>query len=356
MARIAVLGGGLAGLVAAHRLARANHRVIVLEAADRFGGQLHTEHSAGYVVEHGAEGFVARSEVVPKLARELGVIAQLVGQELTRSLGYRQGALHELSPGEAASFLGFQVAREDLGQGIRTFQKGMGSLIDALLRKLASDVELRLGQRVTQLDRRARGYQLRNADGNALQADRVIVASSARSAGELLAPVVGPAATELTAATTLSNVSVSLAFARDAIAHPLDATGFVIAAEDQLHGVRACTFTSSKFAQRAPEDSVSLRVFFRPDARELKMLPDSTYVIRALEVIARVLQPKSPPLHSWVARWPDALPVFDPASKQLVSALEAALRGSGIALAGSAYHGAGIDAAVRSGMSVAERL
>jgi oxygen-dependent protoporphyrinogen oxidase len=355
MARVVVIGGGLAGLTAALRLARMRHRVLVIDAAPRFGGQLHTLRDAGHVIELGAEGFVARSEAVPRLARELGIASELRGQVTVRTLGYKAGALHELAPGEAAGFLGFQVAREDLGAGIRTFREGMGQLVRALEQALASNVELRPSFAAHGVERRARGYEIRGEEGVALSAERVVIAGSLRGAAEVLQPILGETALEFRA-TTVSSVTVSLAYERAAIAHELDATGIVIASEDQLHGARACTFTSSKFAGRAPPGEVSLRVFMRPDAREQKILTDGEYIDRARAVLARVLALEVAPLRSWISRWSDALPVFDPASKQAVASLEAALRGSGIALAGSAYHGAGIDAAVRSGWSVHERF
>lgn len=356
MARIVVIGGGLAGLCAAHKLTRMRHSVLVVEAEPRWGGQIQTETRAGYVVELGAEGYVARSEAIPKLARELGVEGELVGQVETRSLGYRGGALHVLEPGESASFLGFQVAKGDLGQGIRTLKSGMGALIDALAGKLAGTVELRSGFRVQHIERRARGYAVHAEGGASVHADRVVVATSARAAATVLSPVVGSAAQDLSHVTANSSVNVSLAYPREAIAHALDATGCVIANEDQLHGVRACVFASSKFAGRAPEGFANLRVFFRPDPRELKMLADATYVQRAREVLERLLGALPAPLHSWVARWPDALPVFDDVSKRIIGDLEIALKGSGIALASSAFHGTGVDGAVRSGLSIDQRL
>jgi oxygen-dependent protoporphyrinogen oxidase len=356
MARIAIVGGGLAGLCAAHKLARMQHRVIILESATRLGGQIHTERSHDFVIELGAEGYVARSQAIPKLARELGIEAELVGQEHTESLGYRAGQLQRLEPGESANFLGFQVPKADLGAGIRSLRGGMGALIHALEQRLASAVEMRTGFHVRQLERNARGFELRGQNGSALSADRVVVATNARAAVPLLGPVVGPAALELAHVTVHSSVNVSMAFPRSAISHPLDATGFVIATEDQLHGARACVFASSKFAGRAPADSANLRVFFRPDPQELKLLTDAAYTARALEVLERVLGPTGSPIRSWVARWPDALPVFDPASKERLTALETALKGSGIAVAGSAFHGSGIDAAVQSGLLVDQRL
>jgi oxygen-dependent protoporphyrinogen oxidase len=356
MARVVVFGGGLGGHTAAYRLARARQKVLVVEAGPRLGGQLHSLREHGYVIELGAEGFVARSEAVPKLAHAVGVGDSLVGQLTLRSLGYQAGALKELAPGEAGSLLGFQVARDDLGAGIRTFRKGMGELIDGLAQRLSSEVEIRTGFGVKQIERRAHGYELRTRDGVAVQGERLVIATSARAASELLAPVLGTGALDPEQAKTQSSVTVSLAYPRSAIAHPLDATGFVIATADQWHGARACTFTSSKFEGRAAEDRVSLRVFMRPDPRELKTLTDAAYGERAAEVVARVLGASGAPERSWVSRWPDALPIFDAGYQQAIAKLEVALKGSRIALAGSAFHGSGIDAAVRSAWSVDERL
>ena len=356
MARIAIVGGGLAGLCAAYTLSRARHSVLVLEAEARLGGQIHTARSDGFVAELGAEGYVARSDALPKLARELGEETELVGQVEQRSLGYRSGQLQELAPGESAAFLGFQVAKSDLGEGIRTLRAGMAQLVEALEQNLASRVEMRLGFELQQVERRAKGFTLRASDGTSLTADKLVIATSARAAAPLLGPQIGPAALDLSQVTAHSSVNVSLAFPRAAIAHPLDATGVVFAQEDQLHGCRACVFASSKFAHRAPEGHVNLRVFFRPDPRELKMLSDAEYKERALQVLARVVGPTVPAERSWVARWPEALPVFDAQSKQILQALETALKGSGIAVAGSAFHGSGIDAAVRSGLSIDKRL
>ena len=54
-----------------------------------------------------------------------------------------------------------------------------------------------------------------------------------------------------------------------------------------------------------------------------------------------------------MSRWPDALPVFTDGYQAVVAAAEAALAPHAIVLAGSAFHGAGIDAAVRSGDAAA---
>jgi protoporphyrinogen/coproporphyrinogen III oxidase len=343
--RIAVIGGGLAGLVVAYRRAAAGDRVVLFEAEPRLGGQLFTERTAGFVLEHGAEGFVAGSEVVRVLASDLGIESDLTGQRVTRSYGFDGRTLAELKPGEAGELLGFQVARRELGKGIGSFLNGMGELSDALAGKLL-DVDVRLGVGVTRLEASEAAWRVEHAAG-ADQADVVVVATSAALASRILEPAFGASARELAGAATLSSVTVSLAYARSAVDHPLDGTGFVVAEAAQEEGFRACTFVSSKLPGRAPADRALLRVFFRP-AESDRALSDADWSARAERCLARALHLRTSFDRAWVSRWPNALPVFDDAHRERVAALEAALRGRGVALAGSAFHGSGIDAAVKS--------
>ena len=347
MARVVVIGGGVAGLSLALWRAKAGDRVTLCEAGAELGGQLSTVREAGFIVEQGAEGFVAGSAAVAALAEEVGVATRVVSQLVTTSFGFDGAALHALGPGEAAQFLGFQVARRDLGQGIRAFQSGMAELIEALAHALGPIADVRVRTSVKGLTRQGGGLELSATSGR-LEADRVYVATGARAAAALLSPELGGVAEALASAVVASSVTVSLAYPRAGVAHPLDGTGFVVAEAAQEQGLRACTFTSSKLPGRAPPDHALLRVFFRPTVAELATLDDAAWVARAEHGLARALSLRVPAEHAWVARWADALPVFDAVHEARVVALEAALAGSGIALAGAAFHGPGIDAALRS--------
>jgi oxygen-dependent protoporphyrinogen oxidase len=73
-----VIGGGIAGLTVALRLAQAGHQVTLLEATDRLGGQLAPQHLAGVDLDAGAESFATRGTAVTALIDELGLAADVV--------------------------------------------------------------------------------------------------------------------------------------------------------------------------------------------------------------------------------------------------------------------------------------
>jgi protoporphyrinogen/coproporphyrinogen III oxidase len=352
--RIAIIGGGLTGLAVALRRSLAGDRVTLFEAGERWGGQLHTVVESGYVVEQGAEGFVASSRAVPELAAEVGVAERIVGQLVERSFGWDGTSLVALGPGEAARFLGFQVPSRELGRGIRAFVLGMGELVAALVRGVSADVELRTATPVATVRARPGEVELELEGGARASFERVVVATSARVASGLLVSTV-TAAGALYDAKTLSSVTVSLAYPRSAVAHPLDGTGFVVAESAQRDGLRACTFTSSKLPGRAPSDRALLRAFYRPLPVDAA-LTDEDWSRRSASALAGILGIEGPPEQSWVARWDRALPVHDERHAERVRAVEPTLQSLGIWLAGSAFHGSGIDAALRSAARVAEDL
>lgn len=69
-----VVGAGYAGLTAARRLAQAGRAVVVLEARDRVGGRIWTQHLAdGSPVDRGGAWFAPKHDAAFALAREVGV-------------------------------------------------------------------------------------------------------------------------------------------------------------------------------------------------------------------------------------------------------------------------------------------
>ncbi|GAA2083002.1 protoporphyrinogen oxidase [Streptomyces albiaxialis] len=72
--RVLVIGGGISGLAAAHRLVTEGARVTLLDASARLGGKLHAGSVAGAAaVDLGAESMLARRPEAVGLAREVGL-------------------------------------------------------------------------------------------------------------------------------------------------------------------------------------------------------------------------------------------------------------------------------------------
>ena len=75
---IAILGGGITGLTAAHRLTQLGHRVRLFEQSARLGGAIRTERTPeGWLIEAGPNS-LQETPAVAALIAELGLTAELV--------------------------------------------------------------------------------------------------------------------------------------------------------------------------------------------------------------------------------------------------------------------------------------
>jgi len=352
--QVAVVGGGLAGLVAADALVSRGVAVTLFESAPAFGGQVRTEREDGFLIEHGAEGFPARRAAVRELCTRLGVADRLIPQRTNRALVLRDGSLGELAEGEAVRLLGMQVDPADLGSGLVTLQDGLGTLVTALVHRLSVSATLRLDWPVHSVDWEDGGWTLNGVGLSRFRAGAVVLALPAEQSASLLTPLVGPVP-GLASLPHVSSVTVSLAFRRSDVGHPLEASGFVVASPDQ-NGLRACVFCSTKLSGRAPPGAELVRAFFRPEAEELKQ-PDGHWVEKATRALEAPLSLSGGPLQSWVSRWPDALPQYPSGHAETIAELRRDLQSfGGLELAGSAVDQGGVAGAVRSGQAAADRV
>ncbi|MCE5267702.1 MAG: protoporphyrinogen oxidase, partial [Planctomycetaceae bacterium] len=78
--RVAVIGGGIAGLAAAHRVVELDPdcEVTLFEAGTRLGGVVSTVHEDGFEVEQSADNFITTSPWGIDLCKRLGLGEQLV--------------------------------------------------------------------------------------------------------------------------------------------------------------------------------------------------------------------------------------------------------------------------------------
>lgn len=96
---IVVIGGGIAGLAAAHRLLAEGLRVTLLEAGPRLGGKLRSGELAGLRVDLGAESVLARRPEALELARAVGLGDALQPPATATARLWTRGELRPLPTG-----------------------------------------------------------------------------------------------------------------------------------------------------------------------------------------------------------------------------------------------------------------
>ncbi|MFH9003222.1 protoporphyrinogen oxidase [Streptomyces afghaniensis] len=127
--QVVVIGAGIAGLAAAHRLLERGARVTVLEASDRVGGKLLPGEIAGARVDLGAESMLARRPEAVALAREVGLADRLQPPATATASIWTRGALRPMPKGHVMGVPGTAAALS-------------GVLSDEGLARIGRDAEL----------------------------------------------------------------------------------------------------------------------------------------------------------------------------------------------------------------------
>ncbi|HUG55514.1 MAG TPA: hypothetical protein VMJ92_00420, partial [Candidatus Limnocylindrales bacterium] len=148
-------------------------------------------------------------------------------------------------------------------------------------------------------------------------------------------------------------VAVSLAYDARQLPGPLRGHDFVVA-EGALP-LAACTWTSAKWPDRAPDGYVLLRATIRAD--DLLAAGDDVLAEAAHGALARAMRIEGRPVFARIARWERAMPRYTVGHLERLARIEAALRPfPGLVLAGAAYRGTGLPDCVAQGQAAAETL
>lgn len=462
MKRIVVIGGGISGLAAAHRLwelgrERNLHlQITVLEASPRLGGLIETEQRQEFLLEGGPDAFLSEKPWAVELCRRLGMEKELIptNEGTRRSFIVWKGKMELLPEGfylvapvgwkalrdcplldwvgklrvacepfiprrsgggdeSVASFirrrLGVQVLErivqpmvggiyaadleklsvqaalpkfyrmeQEQGSILRALKKGstagaekasgprygmfmaprfgMTRLVEVLTRRML-EVELKTNHPAVGMERSGRNWTVRSRQGAAFQAEGVCVALPAHHAASLLNKTAPALARELESIPYESVATVSMAFRKEDLPVPLEGFGFVVPAR-QAQGIVGCTFSSAKFARRAPADSVLLRAFvggaLAPRAAEQD---DATLRNALRELLKSTLGIQAEPRLTVVRRYPKSMPQYPVGHAERVERIEReATRLPALALAGNAYHGIGIPDCIHQAELAAERI
>jgi len=248
-----------------------------------------------------------------------------------------------------------------------SFDRGMQVLTDALAKSIAdcqlpisdssssSRERIRLSTTVESVtldrtDSKKPVWKITIGNAECIPADAVCFCVPAFVSASLLREVDPQLASELSAITYASTATINLAYRVQDVPHALDGFGFVVPFIEKKSLI-ACTFSSQKFAGRAPDGHVLLRAFVGGALQpEMLDLDDDEMLSRVRKDLQELLGITRPPLFAEVSRWRKSMPQYHVGHLERVRRLQArVLNLPGLALAGNAYTGPGIPDCIRSG-------
>ncbi len=202
----------------------------------------------------------------------------------------------------------------------------------------------------------AGAFVLQLVGSRRLVADRVIMATPASAAAELLAPIAPSAAAQLAGIRYASVAIVALAFPPQAHASVPPGSGFLVAPGEQRL-LSACSWTSRKWPHCAPDGELLVRAHLHAEADSALFAADDRALVEAVRAELRDLVGlRHEPVATRVYRWPRSIPRYDVGHLERLDAIARALVGlPGLVLAGAGYRGAGIPECLRQGIEAARR-
>jgi oxygen-dependent protoporphyrinogen oxidase len=237
-----------------------------------------------------------------------------------------------------------------------TLRGGLQSLVETIVARLNRDA-LIANRRVVGVTQSEAGYRVALSDGASLDADAVVFASPAYATADLIQSLDPALATSLRAIRYVSTATVSLGFRRADLTHPLDGFGFVVPRSEKRK-ITACSWSSTKFNQRAHRDHALVRAFIGgAHAEHLAEQDDETLAQMARAELRAMMGVTAEPILTQVYRWRKANPQYAVGHQARVANLEQhGERYPGLHFVGSAYRGVGLPDCIQDGARVAEKI
>ena len=297
--------------------------------------------------------------VVPQLRTAEREHRSLLFAGLADGRSMRRAAAARAAAGraEAAAESGAPAAlgTKPLGTFV-SLRGGMDRLTDAVAAAAeAAGADLRTGLAVRRLTRSGSGVGVRFSDGSAARFDAVIIAAPAPVAAVLLDDEAPGASAALDGIPHGTSMLVTLAYPRERVGHPLIGHGYLVPPSEG-GAIGACTWTSQKWPDRAPEDAVLLRVFVRDEGAWTR-LADEALVAAAREDVERTLRIAGQPILVRVSRYEHSMPRYTVGHLRRAAAIEAAVSAwPAVTVTGASYRGVGLPDCVTQGLSAASSV
>lgn len=235
---------------------------------------------------------------------------------------------------------------------------GLAEIVEALVERLKSKVDMRLNTRVvrvTRSDLRPSTFDLELQNGETLSTDALILATPAFVSARLLAsfdPALGAALANIPYTST---ATVSLAYRQSDLPHDLDGYGYVIPRREGRRAL-AGTWTSTKFPHRAPDGYALIRIFVGRAGQDIPW-NESDLLALAKEEVSLTSGITAEPIVSRVFMWENAMPQYNLGHPEILKRIDAALENHPtLALAGNGYRGIGIPDCIHSGELAVQKI
>ena len=237
-----------------------------------------------------------------------------------------------------------------------TLKDGLGEWVACLREKIGEEV-IGLKKKVVKLRRTEKGdYQGQLSDGTSLETDSIILATPSFITAKIVEEIDPKLSEILLTIPYVSSATVSLAYRRSQVHHPLDAFGFIIPRTEKRK-IMASTWTSVKFDYRAPKDHVLLRVFVGGANNEQLVSLSNEEMLRMIqEELRDMIGVEGDPILTRIYRWEKSMPQYLVGHLEKVARMEERTNlQPGLFLTGCAYKGIGISDSVHDAEIVAEK-
>ena len=235
-----------------------------------------------------------------------------------------------------------------------TLKNGLDEMVETLVEK-STNVSFRLGTAVTNLSLTGGNWNLSLNDESSINADAVILATPAKVSAHLVKKVAPKITSLLDQIHYVSTATVSIAYKKEGFPHSLDGFGFVIPKTEEKR-ILACTWTSSKFPERVPEEYVMLRCFVGGAMQEeLAEMEENAIGNMVKEELLNLMGIDCEPVFLKVFQYKKSNVQYRVGHATLIESIRAKLKNfPGIFVAGSAYTGIGIPDCIRDGTQAAK--
>lgn len=152
MTRVAIVGGGIAGLATAHalRAQTPDAEILVLEAGDRVGGNIRSETVGGYLCEAGPDGFLDNAPDTLAFVNAIGLTPRLLPSRdaARRRYIFRDGRLHAV-PTSAGAFATSRLL--SIGSKLRVMMEPLAARAPRHDESILSFAERHIGREAAQV-------------------------------------------------------------------------------------------------------------------------------------------------------------------------------------------------------------